>query len=138
MPAGRLAPKAHIAQAPPLKRQNYLPYARQTTFPLQPRPAAASLRMYVFREPVGRELVTYAAFLGLAIDSGACGGELVSEAEIVQKTGDILLSLPARYFAGDQVGQCGKLEISVVRARPALALGIEDRLRQLGAQFHDR
>ena len=94
--------------------------------------------MYVFGEPVGRELAADAALPGLAIDNRACGGELVSEAEIIQKTGDVLFPHPTLYFPGDQVGQRGKFEISIVRVRPPLALGIEHGVRQVGAQFHDR
>src|SRR5688500_1232765 len=94
--------------------------------------------MYVFREPVGRELVAQAALPGFAIDDRAGGGELIAEAKIVQETGDVLLFLPARYFAGNQVGQRGKIEFSFVRARPSLALGMQDGLRQVGAQLHDR
>ena len=71
--------------------------------------------MHVFSKPVGREFAAYATFPGPAIDNRACGGELVPKPEIIEKTGDVLLPLPAPYVARNQVGQRGKCEIGVVR-----------------------
>ncbi len=61
------------------------------------------LRMHVFREPVGRQIVAGAAFLGLAVEQRAGGGELIAEPDIVDEAGDLAIGLAAFGAAGDQV-----------------------------------
>ena len=43
-------------------------------------------RVHVFGEPVGRQIVAGAAFLGLAVEQRARRGELIAEAEIVDES----------------------------------------------------
>ena len=57
--------------------------------------------MLVFREPVGRQVVTEAAFLGLAIEQRAGRGELITEAEIVDEAGDLAVGAAAVGAAGE-------------------------------------
>src|ERR1700722_20813871 len=60
------------------------------------------LRMHVFREPIGRQVVPGAGFLGLAVEQRAGGGELIAEPDIVEKTRDLGIGLTAFGAAHDQ------------------------------------
>src|SRR5580704_12603059 len=80
------------------------------------------LRMHVFREPIGRQIVAGAAFLGLAVEQRAGGGELVAEPDIVEKAGDLGIGLAAFGAADDQFGQGRQLgKIDRIGGRPAAA-----------------
>src|SRR5271170_7882260 len=80
--------------------------------------------MDVFGEPVGRQVVAGAAFLGLAVEQGAGGGELVAETDIVDEAGNLAVGTAAFGAAGDQLGQRRqRVEIDVARHLPAMAVG---------------
>ena len=77
--------------------------------------------MHVLGEPLGRQLVAEPANLCLAVDGSARGGELVSEADIVKKAGDLVIRLAASGPADDQLGQRRQpLEVDLPARRPAV------------------
>ena len=61
--------------------------------------------MFQLREPVRGQVVANSFFLGLFQDQGADDGELVSHADVVDETGDLVVVLAPLDLAGRQVGQ---------------------------------
>src|SRR6266446_9710311 len=66
-------------------------------------PIAPALGMNILGEPVGRQFTTESAFPGLAVHHRASGCELITQPQIVDETGDLLVRATAIGFAGDHV-----------------------------------
>src|SRR6266508_6267822 len=81
--------------------------------------------MHVLGEPVGRQIVPDAARLGLAVDDGAHGRELIAEPDIVDEAGHVGSGLAALDPADDELWQGRKLlEVDLPGERPAAALDL--------------
>ena len=59
--------------------------------------------MHAFQKPIRRQLAADAFGDGFAIDRGADGGELQTDADVVEKAGRLLRIGPPLGFAGDQI-----------------------------------
>src|SRR5215468_6172223 len=78
--------------------------------------------MHVLGEPVGRHLMAEAALLRLAVDEGARGRELITEADIVDEASDVSVRLATFSSTGDELRQGRKLvEVDLLRQLPAAA-----------------
>jgi len=72
--------------------------------------------MHVFGEPVGRQIVAGAGFLGLAVEQRAGRRELIAQPEIVEETGDSSSDVAARGAPTISSGNVGSLEKSIASA----------------------
>ncbi len=78
--------------------------------------------MHVFGEPVGRQIVSEAAFLGLAVDEGARRRELVAEPDIVDEAAHLVAGFATVDTADDELRQGRqRLEVDLAGDPPAAA-----------------
>jgi hypothetical protein len=65
--------------------------------------AALPLRVHAFQKPIGWNFPADASPLCFVIDRRANRGELQTDANIIQKTGDFPIAGPAFCLAGDEI-----------------------------------
>ena len=93
-------------------------HSLRTSFPANVPIPNLLLRMHAFQKPVRWHLATHAFGVGFAINRGADGGELQTDADVVEKAGRLLRIRPALSFAGDEI-------FEIRRAQPEWMLDVD-------------